>query len=82
MAPYDVAGHDLHITVSIGVSIYPNDGQDAETLIRSADTAMYCAKERGRNNYEFFRPEMNARAVERQWIETCPSPKLRPAKNR
>jgi diguanylate cyclase (GGDEF)-like protein/PAS domain S-box-containing protein len=69
-APHDVAHHDLHVTASIGVSIYPDDGRDAETLIKCADTAMYHAKESGRNNYQFFTPDMNARAVERQWIET------------
>lgn len=69
MAPHDVAHHDLHVTASIGVSIYPDDGRDAETLIKCADTAMYHAKDSGRNNYQFFKPDMNARAVERQWIE-------------
>jgi diguanylate cyclase len=69
-APHDVvAHHDLQITGSIGVSLYPDDGQDAETLMKCADTAMYQAKDHGRNNYQFFRPEMNRRAVERQWIE-------------
>jgi diguanylate cyclase (GGDEF)-like protein len=60
---------DRHITTSIGVSIYPDDGQDAETLIKSADTAMYQAKANGRQNYQFFKPAMNVRAVERQSIE-------------
>jgi len=60
---------DLHITTSIGVSIFPDDGPDAETLIKNADTAMYQAKDRGRDDYQFFRPEMNARAVERHLIE-------------
>ena len=59
----------LHITTSIGISVYPADGADAETLIQSADTAMYFAKEKGRNNYQFFKGEMNARAVERSIIE-------------
>ena len=61
--------HDLHITASIGVSIYPDDGLDAETLIKNADTAMYQAKENGRRRCQFFKPVMNARAVERQSIE-------------
>lgn len=61
--------HDLHIGVSIGISIYPEDGNDAETLIRCADTAMYHAKENGRNNYKFFEQNMNARAVQRQSVE-------------
>jgi len=61
--------HDLHISVSIGISIYPDDGQDVATLIKSADTAMYHAKGAGRNNYKFFEQDMNARAVQRQSIE-------------
>jgi diguanylate cyclase (GGDEF)-like protein len=61
--------HDLHVTMSIGVSIYPDDGADAETLIKNADTAMYQAKENGRQGYQFFRKAMNVRAVERQSIE-------------
>jgi diguanylate cyclase (GGDEF)-like protein/PAS domain S-box-containing protein len=61
--------HDLHITTSIGVSVFPDDGLDAETLIKNADTAMYQAKENGRQSCQFFKPEMNARAVERQSIE-------------
>jgi diguanylate cyclase (GGDEF)-like protein/PAS domain S-box-containing protein len=60
---------DLHITTSIGVSIYPDDGLDAETLIKNADTAMYQAKENGRQRYQFFKSGMNVRAVERQFIE-------------
>jgi diguanylate cyclase (GGDEF)-like protein len=60
---------DLHITASIGVSIYPDDGRDAETLIKNADTAMYQAKENGRQSYQFFKRAMNVRAVERQSIE-------------
>jgi diguanylate cyclase (GGDEF)-like protein/PAS domain S-box-containing protein len=65
-----VAGHELHVTTSIGISVYPADAKDAETLIKNADTAMYQAKEKGRNNYQFFKSGMNVRAVERQVIET------------
>jgi diguanylate cyclase (GGDEF)-like protein/PAS domain S-box-containing protein len=61
--------HDLHVTTSIGLSVYPDDGLDAETLIKNADTAMYQAKENGRQGYQFFKPAMNVRAVERQFIE-------------
>jgi diguanylate cyclase (GGDEF)-like protein/PAS domain S-box-containing protein len=65
-----IGGHEhLCVTASIGISIYPGDGLDAETLIKNADTAMYQAKENGRRNYQFYRPEMNIRAVERQSIE-------------
>jgi diguanylate cyclase (GGDEF)-like protein/PAS domain S-box-containing protein len=70
--------HNLHITTSIGVSVYPDDGLDAETLIKNADTAMYQAKESGRQSYQFFKPAMNVRAVERQSIEEG----LRPALER
>jgi diguanylate cyclase (GGDEF)-like protein/PAS domain S-box-containing protein len=66
---HSIDQHDLHVTTSIGVSVYPDDGQDAETLIKNADTAMYQAKENGRQSYQFFKPAMNARAVERQSIE-------------
>jgi diguanylate cyclase (GGDEF)-like protein/PAS domain S-box-containing protein len=66
---YSMGQHTLHMTTSIGVSLYPDDGPDAETLIKNADTAMYQAKENGRQSYQFFKPEMNVRAVERQSIE-------------
>jgi diguanylate cyclase (GGDEF)-like protein len=66
---HSVELHDLHVTASIGVSVYPDDGMDSETLIKNADTAMYQAKENGRQSYQFFKPAMNVRAVERQSIE-------------
>jgi diguanylate cyclase (GGDEF)-like protein/PAS domain S-box-containing protein len=66
---HSIDQHDLHVTTSIGVSVYPDDGLDAETLIKNADTAMYQAKEHGRHSYQFFKPAMNVRAVERQSIE-------------
>jgi diguanylate cyclase (GGDEF)-like protein/PAS domain S-box-containing protein len=68
-AHHSISGLDLHINGSIGISIYPEDGGDAETLIKNADTAMYHAKESGRNNFQFFTAEMNLRAVERQSLE-------------
>jgi diguanylate cyclase (GGDEF)-like protein/PAS domain S-box-containing protein len=68
-APHSIDQHELHVTTSIGVSVYPDDGLDAETLIKNADTAMYQAKENGRHSYRYFKQEMNARAVERQFIE-------------
>ena len=70
-APHDIDQHHLHITVSIGIATYPDDGTETETLMKNADFAMYDAKENGRNNYKFFRPEMNARAVERQTLENA-----------
>ena len=69
-APCSIAGHDLHIDGSIGISIYPADGGDAETLIKNADTAMYHAKEQGRNNFQFFAAEMNLKSVQRQSLES------------
>jgi len=72
-APHSISGNELQLTASIGISVYPDDGQDAETLIRCADTAMYQAKEQGRNNYRFFAKDMILRAVEQQ------SPRRQPA---
>jgi diguanylate cyclase (GGDEF)-like protein len=69
-APHRIDQLELHVTVSIGISIYPEDGQDVDSLIKSADTAMYHAKENGRNNFQFFEPNMNALAVERHAIES------------
>ena len=68
-APHSIAEKELHVTASIGISIFPDDGQDAETLIRCADTAMYHAKDKGRNNYQFFTDDMNVRALERHFLE-------------
>ncbi|MGA2945659.1 MAG: EAL domain-containing protein [Xanthobacteraceae bacterium] len=67
--PHSIDRHDLHVTASIGVSVYPDDAPDAETLIKNADTAMYQAKENGRRSFQFFKPAMNVRAVERQFLE-------------
>ncbi len=66
---HSIDQQDLHVTTSIGVSVYPDDGEDAEALIKNADTAMYQAKENGRQSCQFFKPAMNIRAVERQFIE-------------
>jgi diguanylate cyclase (GGDEF)-like protein/PAS domain S-box-containing protein len=67
--PLGIGEHHLRVTVSIGLSTYPDNGEDAETLIKNADTAMYHAKQSGRDNYQFFRPDMSLRAVERQSLE-------------
>jgi diguanylate cyclase (GGDEF)-like protein len=64
-----IDGRDLHVTTSIGLSVYPDDGLDAAALLKTADTAMYQAKDMGRDTYRFFAPVMNSRAVERQAIE-------------
>jgi diguanylate cyclase (GGDEF)-like protein/PAS domain S-box-containing protein len=67
--PYLIDQHELHISASIGIVTYPDDGTEAETLMKNADIAMYHAKDAGRNNYQFFKPEMNVHAVERQSLE-------------
>jgi EAL domain-containing protein (putative c-di-GMP-specific phosphodiesterase class I) len=67
--PHRVGELDLHVTASVGVSVYPDDGPDAESLIKNADTAMYQAKASGRKTFQFFTSEMNVSAVERQSIE-------------
>ncbi len=66
---HSIGEHCLRVTVSIGLSSYPSDGEDGETLLKNADTAMYHAKEYGRDNYQFFRPDMGLQAVERQSLE-------------
>jgi diguanylate cyclase (GGDEF)-like protein/PAS domain S-box-containing protein len=68
-APHTLGGQELHIGGSIGISVYPADGNDAEMLIKNADTAMYHAKECGRNNFQFFTAAMNLKSVERQSLE-------------
>jgi len=62
--PFALEGRSLYVTASIGVTLYPDDSTDQDTLIRNADTAMYRAKEIGRNSYQFYTREMNARALE------------------
>jgi len=60
-----VDNQELRITASIGIAIYPQDGEDVETLVKNADAAMYRAKDRGKNQYRFFKPEMNKEVTER-----------------
>jgi diguanylate cyclase (GGDEF)-like protein/PAS domain S-box-containing protein len=70
VAEVHLADHcELHVTASIGVSVYPEDGLDVETLIKNADTAMYQAKKNGRQSYQFFRRDMNSPTVEHEPIE-------------
>lgn len=67
--PFALEGHTMSITTSIGISLYPDDGADYDTLMKNSDTAMYRAKEVGRDTYQFFTQEMNDRVLERLSIE-------------
>jgi len=68
--PHKIDQHDVSVTASIGIATYPDDGTEAETLMKHADFALLHAKDSGRNNYQFFKPDMNVRALERQSLET------------
>jgi diguanylate cyclase (GGDEF)-like protein/PAS domain S-box-containing protein len=67
--PFGIEGHELFVTTSIGIALFPNDGADPETLLKNADAAMYRAKELGRNNFQLCTPALNARALERLDLE-------------
>jgi diguanylate cyclase (GGDEF)-like protein/PAS domain S-box-containing protein len=62
--PFHLDGHELHITSSIGIALYPKNGQDAQTLLKNADAALYRVKEQGRNNYQFYNATINSQASE------------------
>ena len=62
--PFHIEGHQLYISSSIGIAVYPDDGEDAQTLLRNADVALYRAKEKGRNNYQFYAAAMSCHASE------------------
>ena len=76
--PFTIEAHELFVTCSIGIALYPKDGDDAKTLLQSADGALYLAKNKGRNNAQFCTAEMNAKALERLTLES----ELRQAINR
>lgn len=69
-APFDLGGREAFLSASVGIAFYPKDGADMATLLRSADTAMYKAKEIGKNNYQFFTADMNTHAAERHALES------------
>jgi predicted signal transduction protein with EAL and GGDEF domain len=69
--PVSLAGREFHVGASLGIALYPQDGIDAESLLKHADVAMYAAKDRGRNNYRFFTRELNEIAEEHLNIETA-----------
>jgi EAL domain-containing protein (putative c-di-GMP-specific phosphodiesterase class I) len=68
--PYTIEPHEFYVTASIGISLSPNDGTDPQTLLKTADMALYRAKEQGRNNYQYYYPNLNASAHERLTLET------------
>lgn len=68
-APHLIDGHELHVGLSIGISLYPEDGDNVESVMQNADTAMFHAKANGRNCYQFFRAEMNTNAIHRMEVE-------------
>jgi diguanylate cyclase (GGDEF)-like protein/PAS domain S-box-containing protein len=67
--PFMIDDHELYVTTSVGIAVYPEDGTTVETLIKNADTAMYRAKDLGRNSYQMYTPAMNARSFERLAME-------------
>lgn len=67
--PFDIEGNEIHIGVSIGITLFPDDGRDIDTLFRNADLAMYRAKAIGRNNAQFFEPTLTSAAIERRILE-------------
>ncbi|MES2126495.1 MAG: EAL domain-containing protein [Pseudomonadota bacterium] len=69
--PFDLKGHEVTVTASIGITVFPDDGSDADTLIKYADTAMYRAKEAGRDAFRFFTSEMNAQSLARLDLENA-----------
>ncbi|OFA01224.1 EAL domain-containing protein [Duganella phyllosphaerae] len=69
--PFDLKGHEVTVTASIGISVFPDDGADPDTLIQYADTAMYRAKEAGRDAFRFFTAEMNAQSMARLELENA-----------
>src|SRR5262249_8681815 len=69
--PFELDGHESYVTASVGITLFPADGEEAGVLIMNADAAMYRAKEQGRNTYQYFTREMNERAMQRGKMETA-----------
>jgi len=77
-APFALDGHEAYVSASVGIALHPTDGDDPDIVLKNADTAMYRAKQQGRNGYQFYLPEMNERLMERLQLEA----KLRGALDR
>ncbi len=67
--PFDLGGHEVFVSASVGVGLFPNDGPDLNTLLKNADTALYRVKDQGRNGYAYYQTEMNAAALTRLMLE-------------
>ncbi|HET7525731.1 MAG TPA: EAL domain-containing protein, partial [Burkholderiaceae bacterium] len=70
LEPIELNGQECRISASVGISVYPSDAQDAATLMKNADMAMYCAKEEGKNNFQFFSTEIRSQSMQRLTMET------------
>lgn len=68
-SPYSIAGHEMHVSVSIGIAVYPDDGESVDVIFKNADTAMYNAKQDGRDRYRLFTPDMTAAALRRYKLQ-------------
>jgi diguanylate cyclase (GGDEF)-like protein/PAS domain S-box-containing protein len=68
--PHYIDDHDVHVTASVGIVLYPDDGGDPGTLLENADSAMYQAKDSGRDNYQFYKADLNSEATDRQLLES------------
>jgi len=69
--PFQLQGREFEVTASLGISLYPEDGKDAQTLLKSADIAMYLVKQQGKNSFRFYAPQMNVHLVERLSLESA-----------
>src|SRR5690606_39873903 len=76
--PIEIMGQECRVTASIGIAMYPGDGEDARALMKKSDLAMYCAKEEGKNNFQFYTKGAGSLSIERLSLET----KLRSALER